>query len=75
MKTYKIKPTKKQLKIIKQYWIKFAEKEIEFYTQINKLEKELEKEVKIKNIEFFINDNECVGVGNSDRTMKLIQLR
>jgi len=75
MKKYKIVPTKEQEKIIKCYWEKFVEIENEYYARLNDLEKDLARETGIKDIEFFFCDNECVGVGNIDRTMKLIHLR
>jgi len=74
-KKYKVIPTKEQKRIIKAYWTKFTEIENEFYSQIQELEKNLERETKIKGIEFFSCDGEYCGVGNIDRTMKLIQLR
>ena len=75
MKNYKINLTKKQLKIIKSYWKKMQKSELKFHKKIFKLEKEMEKETKIKDIEFFSCDGEYVGVGNADRSMKLIQLK
>jgi len=74
-KKYKIIPTKEQILIIKAYWEKFYEVENEFYSRIQDLEKDLERETKIKGIEFFACDGEYCGVGNADRTMKLIHLR
>jgi len=71
----KIVPNKKQLSIIKKYWKVYLEIESERFFRIFDLEKTISKETGIKDIEFFFSDNECVGVGNVDRTMKLIQLR
>jgi len=45
----------------------------EFDSRVSDLEKELEREVNVEGIEFFMCDNEYVGVGNADRTMRLIQ--
>ena len=45
----------------------------EFDGRVYDLEKELEREVNVEGIEFFMCDNEYVGVGNADRTMRLIQ--
>jgi len=70
---YKIKPTKKQLKIIKAYWKRLRNLEDDFYDKLRILEYELEKKTGIKDIEFFKSDGEYVGVGNGSRTMKLIQ--
>jgi len=69
-----IKPTKKQLIIIKQYWKKLQELESKFLMRVRTLEAEMEKDTKIKNIEFFSCDGGYVGVGNADRTMDLIHL-
>lgn len=73
MKKYTIKPNKKQIQIMKAYWKKFRVLEHEFYRNLFNLENNLEIESGIKGIEFFMCDNEYVGIGNVDRTMKLIQ--
>ena len=44
----------------------------EFYEELFKLEKLMEKETKIEGIEFFIPDGGIVGIGNAQRTMRLI---
>lgn len=75
MKNYKVIPNKVQKRIIKCYWNKFKEIENDFYNRMQYLEKDLEIETNIKGIEFFSCDGEYVGVGNADRTMKLIHLR
>ena len=72
---YTIFPTKKQLKIIKRYWNDLQHVDSVFSKVINQLEVAMEKETGIKGIEFFMCDNEYVGIGNADRTMRLIQLR
>ena len=72
---YTVKPTKKQLRIIKLYWKKLNEIENEFYSRIQELEEQLSHEVGINGIEFFACDNEYVGIGNADKTMKLIHMR
>lgn len=72
MNKYKIIPTKEQKRIIKAYWEKFTQIEDEFYGRLGELEKDLARETGIKGIEFFFSDNECVGIGNADRTMALI---
>ena len=71
---YKIKPTNKQLKIIKLYWKGLQGVLDTFYGTISQLEKAMEKETGIRGVEFFKSDGEYVGVGNGSRTMKLIQL-
>jgi hypothetical protein len=75
MKNYKITPTKEQLRIIKAYWHKLLEIESEHYGRICELEAELSRETGIKELEFFKCDNEYVGIGNVERTMKLLHLR
>jgi len=73
MKTYKIKPTKKQLKIMKEAWEQLQKDEDTFSGLVMATEKWMEKETGIKGLEFFMCDNGYVGIGNADRTMKLIQ--
>jgi len=69
-----IKPTVKQLIIIKQYWQKLKEAESEFIEKVMGIETDMETATGIKDIEFFMADNEYVGVGNADRTIDLIYL-
>ena len=72
---YKVVPNKNQLKAIKGYWKLFCKTHDEFYRQVGEIEKLMEEETGIKGIEFFKDDmiGEWCGVGNADRTMKLIQ--
>ena len=70
---YTVKPTKKQLVIIKGYWKTLKKHEGDFHKRVYALEKTMSKEVGINNLEFFMCDNEYVGVGNTERTMKLLQ--
>ena len=72
MKKYKIKPTKKQLELMKLYWGMFKAEEAIFWSRVGELERKLSAETKIAYVEFFYSDNECVGIGNAQRTMKLI---
>ena len=74
-KEYKIKITKKQIKQLKGYWKELIEINRQHHHAVYELEKRMEKMTGIKNIEFFKCDNEYVGIGNSERTMKLIQRR
>jgi hypothetical protein len=71
MKKYKIKVDKKLLKRLKIFWKFFKIIENKYWNDINKLEEDFKKEFGI-NIEFFHCDGGCVGIGNYDRTMKLI---
>lgn len=76
MKQYKIKPTKKQLGIIKLYWKMLKAEQEKLWMRIGELERSMSKETGIKDLEF-IQDSmfggEWVGVGNSERTMALLQ--
>ena len=75
MKTYKIKPTKKQLKIMKEAWEQLQKDEDTFSGLVMATEKWMEEKTGIKDIEFFRSpDDGCYcGIGNAERTMKLIQ--
>jgi len=73
MKNHKIKPNKKQLTLIKGYWKKFQSIVDSYNRSIGELEREMSKETKIKNLEFFQSDGDMVGVGQYDREMRLIQ--
>lgn len=73
MKSYKIKPTKKQLAIMKLYWDMFQTEQAILWGKMAELEKGMSRETGIKDLEFFNSDGEFVGIGNGSRTMKLIQ--
>jgi len=72
-KKYQINPTKKQLAIIKLYWDMFQTEQAILWGKMAEFEKGMSRETGIKDLEFFWCDNECVGVGNVSRTMRLIQ--
>jgi len=73
---YKIKPTDKQLEIIKLYWKMLCAEQDKLWMRIGELERKMSKETGIVDLEF-IQDSmfggEWVGVGNVDRTMGLLQ--
>ena len=69
----KITPTKTQIAIVKLYWDMFQAEQSLFYGRIGELEKAMSKKTGIKDIEFFQCDGDWVGIGNAERTMKLIQ--
>ena len=69
-----IKITARQLASIKQHWKKLKEAESDFQEKLISIEISMEAATGIKDIEFFMSDNEYVGVGNADRTMELIHL-
>lgn len=74
MKKYTVKPTKKQLDIIKTYWRELESITSVYYDNVDILELAMETKTKIKGIEFFKSDDGgYVGVGTVDRKMKLIQ--
>ena len=76
MKQYKIKPTKKQLEVIKLYWKMLKAEQDKLWLRVGELERTMSKETGIVDLEF-IQDSmfggEWVGVGNVDRTMSLLQ--
>jgi hypothetical protein len=72
-KKYPIKPTEKQLNIMKLYWSMLQTELSLFYGRVGKLERDMSDATKIDTLEFFQVDNDFVGVGNYDRTLKLIQ--
>lgn len=71
-KMKKIKVTRKLLNILRSYTKLFGGIETDYYRRIVELEKMMEHETGIKGIEFFFCDGEFAGIGNAERTMKLI---
>ena len=67
LKTLKLKPAK-----LKKYWVALEKAESDFLAQTNFIEAQMQKELKIDDLEFFWCDNSIVGIGNARRTMKLI---
>lgn len=72
-KNYTIKPTKKQLLIIKKYWRAFQAEYDTFLNHVIGFEEAMSGETGIKDLEFFNSEGDYCGVGNIERTMKLIQ--
>jgi len=72
-KKYSIKPTEKQLNLMKLYWAMLGCEETRFYAKVYKLEKKMREDTGIDDLEFFQVDNDFVGIGNIERTMVLIQ--
>lgn len=58
-------------KQVNKYFKKLSKIEEKFYNEVNKLEKEMKKELGNDLILFWC-DGSVVGIGNEDRTMKLI---
>jgi hypothetical protein len=73
MDKYKAVPTKKQLEIIKKYWRAFKLEEELFYSHQRCLEIAMSQESGIEELKFFNVDGDWCGIGNSDRTMRLLQ--
>jgi len=72
-KEYSVKPPSR--KVLKKYWVIMEAIQDRMYAEIMELEQKMEKETGIKGIEFFRSpDDGCYcGIGNVDRTMKLVQ--
>jgi len=71
-KKYPIKPTEKQLNLMKFYWAMLGCEETRFYAKIGELERKMSEDTGLDALEFFQVDNDFVGIGDYDRTMKLI---
>ncbi len=69
---YKINPTKKKIAIMKLYWDMFQVEQLYLWSRIGDLEKEMSKKTGLEGLEFFQCDNDWVGIGDSDRYMRLI---
>ena len=69
----KIVPTTKQMRKLKEFWYKKDIIEERYWKSLDILEKEMEEATKIRGIEFFHCDGSIVGIGNTDRTMELLQ--
>ena len=67
-----IKVTPKLLKQLHFYWPKVKLVQEKYWQEIAKMEKELEELTGIKDIELFHSDNDIAGVGNAERTVRLI---
>jgi len=72
-KNYKIKITSKIKKKINILWQEYLCIENEYFFNIQNLEDRFAKETGIKDIEIFFSGDGAVGIGNTSRTMPLIQ--
>lgn len=70
-KTYKIKVTKKLLKQLKSTWKKAKQAQEEYWSLIEAIETHAKEKTGI-DIEVFHSDGELAGIGNYERTMRLI---
>ena len=69
---YALKPNRKQIKIMKQHWKFLSDLRDEHYQEVEKLERRLQEQTEIEDLEFFMVDGSYVGIGNLSRTMGLI---
>jgi hypothetical protein len=67
-----MKVTPKLIKQLHLYWPKIELVQDRYWAEINKMEKELEELTGIKNIDIYHADNSIVGIGNAERTIRLI---
>jgi len=69
----KIKVTRKLLKQLKPFWQELQKIQGSYNIKIAELEERMARKTGIENIEFFFCDNEIVGIGNVERTIRLIR--
>jgi hypothetical protein len=67
-----IKVTTKLVKQLHLFWPAVGLLEEKYWKEINKMEKELEELTGIKDILIFHSDDGIVGIGNLERTIRLI---
>jgi hypothetical protein len=73
-KKYPIKPTEKQLNLMKLYWAMLGCEITRFYAEVYSLEYNMRKDTGIEDLEFFSAEEWLIaGIGNVSRTMKLYQ--
>ena len=65
--------TDKEIKKLKVFWKKLQDLEEEFDYEVRVLEELMQKAVDIEDLEFFKSDDGYCGIGNTSRTIKLIQ--
>ena len=65
--------TKKEIKKLKPYWKALRGLEDAFFQGTQEIEKKMQKELKITDVEFFAVDGEHCGIGNVSKTINLIQ--
>lgn len=71
-KTHTLKPTKKQLEIMKLYWAMLQQEEVHFQARVFEMERSLSNATGLEDLIFFKCAGEFCGIGNESRTMKLI---
>ena len=65
--------TKEEIEKLKKYWKKLQVLEDEYFIKVHLLEKAMQRNLKIDDLEFFESDDGYCGIGNLSRTIKLIQ--
>lgn len=63
------------IKKLKPFYARFEKITHQYWAEVYRLEQEMNKTVQMEGLEFFFCDNDCAGIGNADRTMKLIHER
>jgi len=71
-KKKEIKVTRKLLKQLKPFWQELQKIRDDYNIKAVGLERSMAKKTGIENIEFFSCDNDIVGIGNVERTLRLI---
>jgi hypothetical protein len=69
---YNIKVNKELINKLKPYYATYRRIEELHWQAIQNIEREMSLDLGIKDLEFFFNDGECAGIGNGERTMRLI---
>ena len=65
--------SKEEIKKLKRYWKQLKLLEDDFYFGIQLLEKNMQRNLKIKDLEFIIGcDGSYCGIGNTSKTIKLL---
>lgn len=72
-KVYKVKPNKKQMTVLREYWKQFKAMEDRHWGRVARMEESMSQDTGLEGLEFFMCDNAVVGIGNGQRTMRLIQ--
>ena len=57
---------------LKPYWARLMKAQSQFREKVNEIEEEMRRKVRC-DLFFFMCDDEYVGIGNDDRTMRLIR--
>ena len=71
-KKYNIKVTKTLIKNLKPYWKDVEQACNDFYDKINEIETKMNENLEREDLEIFMPDGYPVGIGNVERTMRLI---